>query len=373
MNKVSEQLVILHDYFAIRGGGERLVLTLAEALKGTLVFGYRTGDTYEPAKFPSDYRDLGLPTLLRRSGIRPLALAARFRGARHTTDPFGIRIYSGVAAPFAAPPKSGRARNIYYCHTPPRFLFDQREHFLAQLPRALRILANQVLRRYEHGYLRAIERMDVILANSETTKARIARYLGRDSVIIHPPIDTGGFRWGPVQGYYLSTARLTPLKRVETVIDAFLALPDRRLVVASGGGELERLRARAGNAANINFTGWISDATLQRLIAGAIATIYVPRDEDFGMSPVESMSAGKPVIGVAEGGVAETVLDGETGLLLPPGFGPAELVNALHKLTPERALSMRQSCERRAGLFSREQFVGGMRHIIDRLRAEIAI
>ena len=182
--------------------------------------------------------------------------------------------------------------------------------------------------------------------------------------VVYPPTDITRFRWAPSEGYYLSTARLTSLKRVDTIIEAFLAMPDKRLIVASGGEDAAKLVAKAGGAPNIAFTGWTNDAALDRLMASAIATIYVPRDEDFGMSPIESMAAGKPVIGVAEGGLVETIVPGETGMLLPRDFNAAQLAEAIRAMTPDIATRMREACQNRAELFSERRFVERMAEII---------
>ncbi|MBN8966618.1 MAG: glycosyltransferase, partial [Rhizobiales bacterium] len=193
---------------------------------------------------------------------------------------------------------------------------------------------------------------------------RIARYLGRDSIVVFPPVDIDRFGWQGQDGYYLSTARLSPLKRVDRIVDAFLKLPDKNLVVVSGGQDLDELKRRAAGAPNITFRGWVSDAELRTLVGKAIATIYLPRDEDFGMSPVESMAAGKPVIGVAEGGLLETVIPHQTGILLAPNFSEADLVAAVDAMTREKALSLREACEIRARDFSRDRFVAGMHSVI---------
>jgi glycosyltransferase involved in cell wall biosynthesis len=100
-------------------------------------------------------------------------------------------------------------------------------------------------------------------------------------------------------------------------------------------------------------------------MSGAIATIYVPVDEDFGMSPVESLAAGKPVIGVAEGGLLETLVDGETGLLLPPDFTVDHLVRAVEHMSTDRAALMRQACEQSAQRFTRARFLDGMRRLVN--------
>ena len=359
-----KDVVVFHDYFAIRGGGERLVLDMVGGLRAALVFGYRTADTYARDAFPPDVADLGLPAFFRRSGLRPLALASAFSRQRARAARYGTRIYSGVAAPFAAPPESAGGRNVFYCHTPPRFLFDQRQHFLSRLPAPLRWPARIVLGIFANRYRRAVARMHVIVTNSENTRERIRHYLGRDSTVVYPPIDVGRFAFEGQGDYYLSTARLTALKRVDRIVDAFIAMPDKKLVVASGGEELDALRKRAKGAANITFCGWSEDDELVRLLGNAIATIYVPVEEDFGMSPVESMAAGKPVIGVAEGGLVETIVPDETGILLSPGFRTIDLADAVRALTPARALEMRAACEARARMFSRDKFLARLREVL---------
>ncbi len=359
------KLAVFHDYFAVRGGGERLVLSLANELEAQIFFGYQIAESYAAESFPSRSRSLGIPGFLRVRGLRPFVLALGFALRRSRASSFAARIFSGVAAPFAAPKRGAVGVNIFYCHTPPRFLFDQRRHFLAGLPPWLRVITPVSLTVFEWGYRRSVARMHIIVTNSENTRDRIHRYLGLESVIVTPPVDTDRFTWRGQDDYYLSTARLTPLKRVEQVVNAFLKMPEKRLVVASGGEQLDALKRKAAGAANIEFRGWVGDDELIELIGNAIATIYVPRDEDFGMSPVESMAAGKPVIGVAEGGLLETIVPNETGILLPPDFREGDLIDAVRQMTPERALAMRSACEARASLFTREKFMSAMREVIE--------
>ena len=317
-------------------------------------------ESYEAEMFPPAVQDLRLPVSMRRPGLRPVALALRFGMERKRVATFRNRIFSGIAAPFAAPER-GSGRNIYYCHTPPRFLYDQRDRFADRLDRLQYHLPARLFRQ---GYEAAVARMDLLIANSETVRERISRYLHRDSVVVFPPCDVDCFSWREPQGYYLSMARLSPLKRVDTIIEAFRAMPNRRLIVASGGEDEAALRQGAADAPNIAIEGWVGEARLRQLVNNAIATIYVPVDEDFGMSPVESMAAGKTVIGVAEGGLRETVVHGETGLLLPPDFEATTIVDAVNELTSARAIGMRAACESRAQLFSTQRFINSMRAIV---------
>jgi glycosyltransferase involved in cell wall biosynthesis len=113
------------------------------------------------------------------------------------------------------------------------------------------------------------------------------------------------------------------------IVEAFKNMPHRQLVVASGGSELCSLEKLANGAPNIFFTDWVSEQELRRLVGHCKATIYIPRDEDFGRSPVQSLMAGKPVLGVREGGVLETVSHDETGILLDREPTPRDIIDGI--------------------------------------------
>jgi glycosyltransferase involved in cell wall biosynthesis len=174
--------------------------------------------------------------------------------------------------------------------------------------------------------------------------------------VIYPPVNVATYRWIGQENYYLSMARLEDYKRVDAIVQAFIHMPDKKLIVMSGGSQLDALRKVAANNPNISFTGWVSHSEKLRLIGNALATIYVPIDEDFGVSPVESMAAGKPVIGVREGGLLETVTHLESGYLLESAPTNCNIKDAVAFMTAKRAEEMRLNCEKQAGLFSAETF-----------------
>lgn len=355
--------LVLHDYFASAEGGGRLCSILAAALDADLGYGFaRPGHPFVQgaANNPRE-RDLGLYARLPLWQQFKLARAFEYRSG--FVRNYRTVIYSGFYTPLAVFDHP-RGHNILYCHTPPRFIYDQREFYSNSLPAPLRPLLKAFIAYLQPRYEAAVARMDMIVANSHNVQQRIRRYLGCDAVVVYPPCETGRFQWQGQGDYYLSSARLDPLKRVDVVVEAFRGLPDKKLVVTSGGGELERLRKLAAGAPNIEFTGWVDEAELARLVGHAIAVIYVPRDEDFGMSPVEAMAAGKVVLGVAEGGLLESVVEGETGLLLPPEFKAEDLRRAVSELPPQRTAAMRAACEARAQVFRREVFVEKMRKLL---------
>jgi glycosyltransferase involved in cell wall biosynthesis len=325
---------------------------MAEQFDADICTGFWTKTSFpKPAKRPIEL----ISHRLQIRGLKTLRLWAAFARARDLASSYDLRIYSGVAAPVMAP-RGGGGVDVFYCHTPPRFLYDQRASYFSKLAPYMRVPYRLAVSQFERSYLAAVRSMDAVIANSRNIQSRLQRFTGLASTVIYPPVETERFRWGPPQGYYLSCARLAPWKRVDLIVQAFLQLPDKQLVVLSGGEMEKRIRAMAQGAPNIRIMGWVDEAALVDFMRHAIATIYIPIDEDFGISPVESMAAGKPVIGVAEGGLLETVVPGETGLLLPANPTPADIVRAVRELPEERASAMRASCEARAADFSSAHF-----------------
>jgi len=357
--------LVIHDYFASIEGGGKLSHCLAQQLPADLGYGFARlphpfvqGVAHNPQE-----RDL--------QQYSPFPLWQQFKLAHAFArcpwvNDYEAVIYSGFYTPLAAP-RHTNGLNVLYCHTPPRFIYDQKDFYLQQLSPPLRPLLNAFTRYLQPRYEAALSHMHGIIANSQHVQARIEQYLSYHAPVIYPPCDTARYQWQGQGDYYLSTARLDPLKRVDKLVQAFLNMPDQRLIVASGGSELARLRQLAANAPNIQFTGWVSEAELQQLLGKAIATLYIPSAEDFGMSPVESMAAGKPVLGVAEGGLLETIVAGETGVLLPAAFSIADIVDAVRELTPTRALQMRTACEQRAQQFSQTRFITEMQEYLARI------
>ena len=360
--------LVLHDAFAFPGGGENVAVALARTFGAGLITG-----VYDAAAFPADYFPGRPPRSLEARGRHPLAarlsmtlaMCLAFEGLARVAAP--LTIHSGALSLLAHGRIAGP--QILYCHTPPRTLYDHRDFYLARQSRLRRPLYRLLAARYRRRYEAAARAMDAVVANSETVRRRIRDFLGLEAAVVHPPVDTAAFPNLGQEPFYLSTARVDVLKRVDVVVRAFCDMPDKRLVVASGGSELGRVRELAAGRANIEIRGWTEEAELRRLIGSAIATVYIPRDEDFGISPVESMAAGKPVIGVREGGLTETVLHGATGILLPPDPQPADVARAVCELGPAEALGMRAACQRRAAAFDTAVFIRNIEAVAGRVMA----
>jgi glycosyltransferase involved in cell wall biosynthesis len=351
--------LILHDYFLAPDGGGKVAIALARNFEADLVCADLNRDAYGPGELVPE------PSVLSRAPW-PLTLkqALGYWWAFSHLPPIEVpwAVFSGMYALLAAHAVHGK--RIYYCHTPPRNLYDLRQRLAQRTPAHIRPARTLLLNRYRAEYEASVDAMDIIVANSRTVQQRIRQYLGRDSLVVHPPCEIERFSWAGQEDYYLSVARLEPAKRVGMIIRAFKRMPDKKLVVASDGSLQTEFKAMAADCANIRFTGAITDQKMADLIGRCIACVYVPESEDFGISPIEAMAAGKPVISVREGGTGETILHERTGLLLDPCFDEEALIEAVRFLSPRQAATMREECRRRASGYNAPKFIEKMNAVL---------
>jgi glycosyltransferase involved in cell wall biosynthesis len=204
------------------------------------------------------------------------------------------------------------AVHISYCHTPTRYLWSDAQSYVDELraPKIVKWALPPILSLLRLWDKAAADRTDLFIANSKTVQNRIQKYYRRESNVIHPPVDVERFFISPnPKTYFLAGGRLVAYKRFDLVVQAFteLGLP---LKIFGAGPAEEALKKMAGP--NIEFLGRVSDDERSRLFADAIAFIN-PQEEDFGLTVVEAMAAGRPVIAYKKGGATETVVEGVTG------------------------------------------------------------
>ena len=312
---------ILYDYLQVKGGAESVTLALCNEMPELdLVTAFTSPDAF-PEMPVAEERMKTLISPTTRPGWQVFKSALAFEHKTRFLRDYQTLIFSGSVAPLAV--KHSRAeKNIYYCHTPPRFVYDLRDHYLDTATRLQRPALKALIAYLQPRYEDAIGKMDKVFANSKNVQGRLKRYLGVNSEVLYPPVDTERFKWLSDGDYFLSTARLESLKRVDLIIEAFKKMPNQKLIVTSGGSQLQALKELAADAANIEFTGWVTEERLAELIGHCKATIFIPKDEDFGLSPVESLLAGKPTMVVAEGGLLESYGQEEGAIFLDKRVNP---------------------------------------------------
>jgi glycosyltransferase involved in cell wall biosynthesis len=248
------------------------------------------------------------------------------------------------------------AKMVCYCHSPPRYLWDLQEEYARQASTIG--AAGRLVFKASVPYVRdfdrlSAQRVDFFIANSKFVQQRIRRCYGRESTVINPPVDLEAFDPSGCapDDFYLVVSQLVPYKRIDVAVDAFNAL-GKRLVVIGRGSELEALKRRAGRT--IEFLGSQPKEVLQDYYRRCRALIF-PGIEDFGITPLEAMASGRPVIAYAAGGVLETVVEGVTGLLFRDQSPEAlsQLVRDFERLynAPRPGL-----CRAQAEKFSSERF-----------------
>ncbi len=364
----------MHDFFLYRGGAERFDVMAAIAAGADLAAAY-----FDPGSFDLDamgfkgkkiaysYRSFPeggfVAKILPKKLLRMLRYAHFKRAASRNTGflrEYDTVVFSGDTLGAEKNCRPG-ARKICYFHSIPRYLFDQRDLYMSKVPWIVRPFF-AVARGLElRKFYRHLSRMDAVYVNGKNLRAYAKTHLGIDADILYPPVDTKEFApCDPSEkdDYFISFSKLATFKRVDMVVKAFARMPEKRLLVIYGANDPQKNEVLAhATTPNIECRILSDNAELPGLVARATATIFVSRNEDFGMVAIESMAAGTPVIGADSGGIRETVVPGVTGVFVPEEFTIEELESAVRSMTPERALSMREACiERVRDEFGKERF-----------------
>lgn len=341
------RVAIVHDYLTQRGGAERVVLSLLRMFPDADLYTsvYDADGTY-PEFRAHEVRTTWLQRLPHR-GSWARALLPLYPLAFGSLRLEGYDLVISSSSGFAHGVRAPGARHVVYCYTPPRFL-HQTATYLGRTGSPLTRRAGTALgpllaalRRWDR---RAATTPDAYVAISSVARARIAETYGRDSQIVHPPVEVDRIRPPAAppgaEPFYLAVARLLPYKRVDLAVAACRAA-GRRLVIIGDGPCSSELRALAVGA-DVEFRHAVSDDELNELLAGCEA-LFQLGSEDFGIAPLEANAAGRPAIAFAAGGALETIVDGVTGVLVETQSVEA-VVAAMQKVEARRwdAALMRQ-------------------------------
>jgi glycosyltransferase involved in cell wall biosynthesis len=352
------RLVIVHDFLLQRGGAERVVDALLGALPkaelATCIMSDAYAEKYRGRRITTSY--LQRAPVSERSFRMLLPLFAHaFSTLRLPEADIALCSSSGWAHLIA-----GRAEMpvVVYCHTPARWLWRPDQYFRSRRSQALRLFLSPLLRA-----LRTIDCENAVaatryVANSFTVADRIARCYGLEADVVYPPVDVARFQADrPREDFYLVVSRLLDYKRVDLAVDA-CSRTKRRLLVVGTGPVLNRLRRRAGSS--VEFLGWQPDESVTQLMETCRALLF-PGEEDFGITAVEAMAAGAPVVGFDRGGAAETIVHGSTGILFADQT-VSEVAHALDQLE-DQAWSP-ELISRHAEKFNPSRFAEEMRSVV---------
>lgn len=359
------KVAIVHDWLVGLGGGERVVESLSKIFPQADIY----TSVYDESKI-SLFGDKKVYT----SFLQHWPLAKSKHQLYATLRPlaferFDLSGYDLVISSCSAESKGvitpTETLHLSYIHTPIRYYWSGYSEYLAQpgfgvLNPLVREMLPRLVKKLRIWDFAAAQRPDVLVANSDTVAKRIKKYYHREAKVITPPVNVEKFtKQKSREGdYYLVVSRLIPYKRVDLAILACNQL-GKRLIVAGRGPELKNLKKIAGPT--VEFQSNLDDRQIEKLYLGCKAFIF-PGYEDFGITPVEAMAAGKPVICFAKGGATETVVDGITGVY-HDNQSVESLVGAIKKL--EIITFDSQKIRRHAEQFSESRFIEQIRGYID--------
>jgi glycosyltransferase involved in cell wall biosynthesis len=355
------RVALVHDYLTQRGGAERVVLSLARAFPDAPLF----TSLYEPATTFPEFADVDVRpgflnhfAMLRRDHRRALPfLAPAFSRLRVNAD---VAVVSSSGWAHGA---RVTGRKIVYCHTPARWLY-QPDRYLRGHGAGTRAAGRTLRAPLVHWDKAAAATADRYLANSSVVAKRIGELYGVEAEVLPPPpAVTPEGPSAPVQGveagYALCVSRLLAYKNVDATVEAFAQSDGERLVVAGAGPGEAALRAAA--PPNVSFVGRVTDEQLRWLYSQSDLLIAASH-EDFGLTPLEAASFGKPSVVLRWGGFLDTVREGETGVFFetPTAEAIADALSEARSRDWDAA-----SIRRHSDTFAEARFIDRIRAIVN--------
>jgi len=310
------KIALVHDHLVQDGGAEKVLAALQSLYPQAPTFVlFHDEERANPAFLKKDIRTSWLQKI--PGGVEHYQWFLPFMPhAVETMDLSGYDVVISSSSGFAKGVITPEhALHLCYCHTPTRYLWSDTHSYLADLKRGpiVKAAVRSLLPRLRLWDKAAADRVDIFIANSRAVAKRIEKYYRRPSEVIYPPVELEKFSVSNRPGtYYLIGGRATHYKRFDIAVDAFsrLGIP---LKVFGAGPALDNLQRRAKPC--VEFVGAVSDKEKSDLYRNCIAFIN-PQEEDFGITAVEAMASGRPVIAYAGGGALETVVPGVTGELI---------------------------------------------------------
>jgi glycosyltransferase involved in cell wall biosynthesis len=365
------KVALVHDYVKEYGGAERVLRVLADMYPQAPIYtAFAVKDSVAVRKF-SDRKiiESKLAWL-----IRPWKLYSPLRfllpliwGSIDLSD-YDLVITSCssyIARGFKKGPKT---KVVAYCHTPPKFLYGYQTSINWQKywpVKVYGIIVNHFLRIFD---FKSAQEVDCWIANSENVRGRIKKFYKKDAVVIFPPIEVkpmlAASKRAKKKDYFFIAARLVGGKGLEEAVRLMSELKIKLKVAGEQGGwaNTQKILERSKDE-NVELLGRVSEKELASLYAGAKGFLALEKDVDFGMTPVEAMAAGTPVIALDSGGYRETVIEGETGIL----------VRDLQEETIKKAVDKfnkiswgKAKLQRHAKRFSKERFKKEMLKFIEK-------
>ncbi len=313
----SFKIAIIHDWLTVYAGAEK---TLEQMLKL-----YPQADIFTIVDFlPQKDRKFLIGHKITTSFIQNLPFAkSKYRNYLPlmplAIEQFDLSSYNLVISSSHAVAKGvitgPDQKHICLCYSPIRYAWDLQHQYLREsgLDKGLKgWMARSMLHKIRLWDLRTANGVDDFIAISDFIALRIWKVYRRESVVIYPPVDVEAFKLHEKkEDFYLTASRMVPYKKIDLIVEAFSAMPNKKLIVIGDGPDFEKIKAKAGT--NVILMGYQPFEVLRDHMQRARAFVFAA-EEDFGIAPVEAQACGTPVIAFGKGGALETVENGVSGL-----------------------------------------------------------
>lgn len=362
------KVAIVQEWLVTVGGSDKVVKAILDV--------FPDADIYTLVAKKEVCDELGIPwEKVHTSFIQKMPLGTKKHRAYLPLFPFAIeqfdlRGYDVVISSSHCVAKGILTKadqlHICYCHSPIRYCWDMYNEYLEEshLDKGFKSwLVRLMLHPIRQFDAIAGSRVDYYISNSDYVGQRIRKTYRRKATTIHPNIDISNFELcNDKKEYYLASSRLVAYKKIDTIIEAFNQMPDKKLVVIGGGPNLEAYRKLAN--ANVTVMGYQPFDVLKDKMQHAKAFVFAA-DEDFGMIPIEAQSCGTPVIAYGHGGSLETVNGGKTGLFFYEQT-PEAIVEAVNKFESMGSQPFAPAdCRQWAEGFSEERFKRKIKEFVE--------
>lgn len=342
----NKKSLFIHDYFQNMGGGEKLILSLIKNEDNLI----------------TSFVDNKILKFLNKKKIRILQNNQKVSlKIKKILTPFYFNYSSNsyvykncvISGNYSVFFNLSKVKNkIFYCHSLPKIFFDYENFYSTNLLYKFIIKLIGVF--FKKIYIKRISKFNHIIANSNYTKNKLSKFIKKKILVIYPPIEN--FRYSKNGKYFLSNSRHEIDKNIDKIIRAFNNNKKYRLLITSQGSETKRLKKLAGSNNKIIFLGLKSKNEYKKILTNCISTINVGENEDFGMSAIETMAAGKPPIVINTGGYKETCKNNYNSFFLNKKNIEKDLTHMLKKFNQSKFIKLHSNCIKTSKRFDSKNF-----------------
>ncbi len=341
--------LFIHDYFQNFGGGERLILSLVN--KKDLII---TSFVNKKLKNIVNKKIITLQKNFNRSlYIKKFLTPFYFYFLNYNKLTKNCFVSGNYSILF----NTNYVKNkIFYCHALPKIFFDFK-NFYNKKSILLRLIIFLTGLYYKKLYLYKLKKFDKVVVNSKYTKSKLQKYLKKKNFVVYPPIKNFKSNRTNYKNFFLSNSRHETEKNLDKIVKAFNKIDKYRLLITSEGSQTTKLKFLSKKNKRIKFLGIVSEKKYKMLLNQCLGTINLGKHEDFGMSALEGMTAGKPSFVINQGGYKETCKNNYNSFFVSKDNIEKDLIKKINNFSIHKSKKMKLNCIKTGTKYSQSKFL----------------